>query len=116
MKPFVIIMAGLIGWQISATQIMAQQSAPAQPSPPANKDILPPPQEIPWVPRVAPIWIAPGPELGKRNIWEYYSVDSRGRFLPRVVMAPGGDYYSADGRPYPWTTFGYGSYMPHAAD
>ena len=84
---------------------------------PAPKEIpLPSPKELPptelvWPPRLVPMY-APGPELGKRNIWETYSVNSRGQFVPRVVVSPGGYYYQHNGRPYPWEVLGTSPYRP----
>src|SRR5688572_993115 len=32
------------------------------------------------------------PRAGTREVWQYYGVDSRGRWLPRVILAPSGAY------------------------
>jgi hypothetical protein len=87
--------------------LLAVHSSPAQPpqadktpqtgklpatKPEPGKDVLPLPQELP-APMVVPFYIVPGPELGKRNVWELYSVNSRGQFVPRVVTSPAPVYY-----------------------
>ncbi len=96
---------------IAAGPASAQEPKPAQP-----KDTLPPPQEVPLPRVVPPFVIISRPEIGQRNVWELYSVNSRGQMVPRVVMAPGGYYYAANGQPYPWAVTGSRSYMPLAVD
>lgn len=56
------------------------------------------------------------PQLGTREVWQYYGVDRSGRFLPRVVLSPYGAYYLYNGRPYPWTTTRPGVHMPYVLD
>jgi hypothetical protein len=64
------------------------------------------------------IYVLPSlpPQLGTREVWQYYGVDRSGRFLPRVVLSPHGAYYLYNGRPYPWTTTRPGLHMPYALD
>ena len=83
--------------------IWLASAAPASAQPP-GKDTLPTPKELPGQPTIVSFRIVPGPQHGQRNVWELYSVDSRGRFQPRVVMDPRGYYYLSNGNPYgyPW--------------
>lgn len=61
--------------------------------------------------------IVPGPQVGRRNVWELLSVDYRGMWVPRVVPTPdGGGYYLYNGQPYPWTTTSSLPWMPYASD
>jgi hypothetical protein len=43
------------------------------------------------------------PRPGTREVWQYYGVDSRGRWVPRVILSPFGSYYYYNGAPYPYT-------------
>ncbi len=56
------------------------------------------------------------PQPGTREIWQYYGVDSTGRFRARVILSPLGAYYLYNGEPYPWTTTRPLSHMPYALD
>src|SRR5262249_43621027 len=56
------------------------------------------------------------PQFGTRDVWQYYGVDSAGRFRPRVVATPQGAYYMVNGVPYPWTTTRPMLYMPYVVD
>jgi len=94
---------------------------PAQAPPAKEKDKLPPPQALPQPKELPPlpllsVRIVPGPQIGQRDVWQLYTVDSRGRMLPRVVAAPYGAYYLSDGRPYPWTTLEPRFYMAYPTD
>jgi hypothetical protein len=84
------------------------------------REVLPQPREVPPDqvlprPRLTPqIFMPlpePLPERGRMSGWELYGVDSRGRFVPRVIYSPYGAYYYANGRPYPWTTSRHLMYM-----
>ncbi len=61
---------------------------------------------------VTPAW----PQAGTRDVWQNYGVDSRGRFLPRVMYHPVGSFYLRDGQPYPWTTTRPTLFMPYAIE
>src|SRR5215510_12622320 len=64
-------------------------------------ELLPAPKEAaPSVITITP-W-APQPRT--REVWQYYHVDSRDRFVPRVLYHPAGAFYLRTGEPYPWTT------------
>lgn len=57
------------------------------------------------------------PQPGTREVWQYYAVDSRGRFVPRVLyQPPHGAFYLHDGRAYPWTTTRPTLWMPYAIE
>ena len=93
----------------------AQELPKKDPQPPAPQ--LPAPRELPPSPLPSiTIRVVPGPQLGQRAVWELYGVDSRGRFVPRVVSVSSGSYYLSNGRPYPWTTINPLPYMPYASD
>ena len=42
------------------------------------------------------------PRTDTREVWQHYAVGPLGRFVPRVIATPHGDYYSRDLEPYPW--------------
>ncbi len=44
----------------------------------------------------------PLPRPDTREVWQYYGVNRFGRFVPRVVVTPGGTYFYRNGEPYPW--------------
>src|SRR5437763_15198632 len=62
------------------------------------------------------IIIPAGPQPGTREIWQYYAVDNRGRFLPRVVYTPSVSFYLRNGEIYPWTTLRPRLFMPYVVD
>jgi hypothetical protein len=63
-----------------------------------------------------PIFLPEMPRPGTREVWQYYAVDSFGRFRPRVILAPGGAYYYRSGEPYPWVPNRSTRFMPWAVD
>ena len=76
-------------------------------------ELLPAPKEAtPSVITITP-W---APQPGTREIWQYYRVDSRGRFLPRVLYTPSGAFYLRNGEPYPWTTTRPTLWMPYVME
>ena len=75
----------------------------------------PPPQLVNT--QVMPYYLpASFPRPGTREVWQFYGVDSRGRWLPRVILSPSGAYYYYSGAPYPFTTPRPGLYMPYVVD
>jgi hypothetical protein len=56
------------------------------------------------------------PRPGTRQIWQYYGVDKRGRWVPRVILAPGGAYYYYNGAPFRYTTTQPNLFMPYILD
>ena len=69
-----------------------------------GQDALPAPRVLgpmPFFPYAPP---DPPPQFGRRDVWQYFSVNSRGQFVPRVVYGPHGAYYLYNGRPFPYTT------------
>jgi hypothetical protein len=70
----------------------------------AGKETLPAPRVLgpmPFFPYAPP---DPPPQFGRRDVWQYFSVNNRGQFVPRVVYSPHGAYYLYNGRPFPYTT------------
>src|SRR4051794_15952844 len=76
-------------------------------------EALPPPKQV--TPDEV-IIIPAGPQPGTREIWQYYAVDNRGRFLPRVVYTPSVSFYLRNGEIYPWTTLRPRLFMPYVVD
>jgi hypothetical protein len=75
-------------------------------------ELLPPPKAAPGI-----VYIMPElPRLGTREVWQYYAVDNRGRFLNRVIYTPDGAFDLRTGMPYPWTTTRPTLHMPYALD
>jgi hypothetical protein len=74
---------------------------------------VPPP--TPVTPHLLPYYLPSSlPQPGTREVWQYYGVDSRGRWVPRVILSPSGAYYYHNGAPYPYTTTQPNVYMPYA--
>ena len=75
----------------------------------------PAPQSV--APHVTPVFVPPNlPRLGTREVWQYYGVDRRGRWVPRVIMAPPTSYYYYNGRPFRYTTTQPSLVMPYVVD
>ena len=92
-------------------------TAPLLADEPKQKDQKPEP--IPAPKAIAPsvIEVPPAyPQPGTREVWQYYGVDSRGRFVPRVIYHPAGSFYLRSGEPYPWTTTRPTLHMPYAIE
>jgi len=80
-------------------------------------------ETIPLQPRVveaAPDIVIgqPLPRPDTREVWQYYGVNRFGRFVPRVIMTPGGmgGYYYRNFEAYPWVQSRPSLVMPYAAD
>lgn len=58
----------------------------------------------------------PLPRPDTREIWQYYGVNRFGRFVPRVIVTPGGTYFYRNGEPYPWMQNYPGRVMPYVVD
>ncbi len=56
------------------------------------------------------------PRPGTREVWQYYGVDARGRWVARVIQSPTGAYYYYNGAPFPYTTTQPHLYMPYVVD
>ena len=56
------------------------------------------------------------PQPGTREIWQYYGVDKRGRWVPRVIMSPSGAYYYYNGAPVPLHHPQPSLFMPYIVD
>jgi hypothetical protein len=82
---------------------------------PAPRAVMPEGMIVPQENLLAP-YASHMPQLGTREVWQYYGVDSTGRFRPRVIYSPGGAFYAINGQPYPWTTNRPHIYMPYAVD
>lgn len=84
---------------------------------PKQKDHKAEPLPAPKALAPSDIVVAPAyPQPGTREVWQNYGVDSRGRFLPRVMYHSSGSFYLRDGTPYPWTTTRPTLFMPYAID
>lgn len=68
-------------------------------------------------PKMTPIFIPPNlPRPGTREVWQYYGVDRRGRWVPRVILAPPTSYYYYNGAPFRYTTTQPSLVMPYIVD
>jgi hypothetical protein len=97
----------------------------------------PPPDENLPLPRMVDVPpVMPGPSfnpygyyrVNRWDTWQYYDVDRRGGFRPRVIYSPYGSYYLYNGAPYPWVSTHqrditprivgtpYRDYMPYIID
>jgi hypothetical protein len=103
-----LVLFAMLVWMIASNQACAQDKKPA------DKDLLPPPKELPSMPPLPyapPIYLNYSPpQLGQRNVWELYSVNSRGQFVLRrppaetIRYVPQNYYYVPNGQPLPAPT------------
>jgi len=90
----------------------------AAPASEPTTTVLPAPQVLtptpgPWPPvHSDPLYF----RTNRYDVWQYYGVDRRGYFRPRVVLAPGGAYYLYNGKPFPWTVNHSLDFMPYVVD
>lgn len=98
----------VLGIPVSSAFAQEPEKQPEQDKTQAPKFVpLPPEQDKTQAPKfvpppptvIEPYVIRPAP----RDVWQHYGVSSLGRFAPRVIMTPYGDFYSRDLEPYPWT-------------
>jgi hypothetical protein len=84
------------------------------------------PELLPWPTPLAPpaatigapeVYSAPVyPKRNPYDVWQYYGVDRRGVFRPRVIYSPYGSYYLYNGEPYPWAPTHPLDFMPYVVD
>ena len=90
-------------------------AAPTSAQEPKQKEQKAEPLPPPKTPAPSTILIEPAyPQPGTREVWQYYGIDSRGRFLPRVMYHPSGSFNLQTGERYPWTTTRPTQFMPYA--
>jgi hypothetical protein len=77
--------------------------------------VAPAPQPTP-AETLPSFYVPPLPRPGTREVWQYYGVDSRGRFVPRVMQSPYGNYYLYNGMPYLYGSIERLAYMPYVVD
>jgi hypothetical protein len=108
MMRFLMAVVATVGLSLSVSH--AQEPAKEE-----KKFEVPPP--TPVTPQLLPYYLPSSlPQPGTREIWQYYGVDSRGRWVPRVILSPSGAYYYYNGAPYRYTTTQPNLYMPYAAN
>ena len=106
MKP--LCKFALSGWiALFAVSVVAAQDDAPKKKPAA--EWVPVPQEM-ILPQT--FVYPPAPPFGSRDIWQYYGVDSTGRWRPRVILAPEGAYDMRTGAPYPWITNRPNAFLP----
>lgn len=107
-----------MSWLLILATLLISQASPVGGQ--EIKKTAPPTWEIsprPVTTEIIPYYIPNSlPMPGTREVWQYYGVDSTGRFRPLVVNSPLGAYYLYNGQPYPWTTTRPGFVMPYAVD
>jgi hypothetical protein len=78
----------------------------------------PAPFPIEIVPRTTTVTVQPGGPFrwGTREVWQYYGVDSMGRWRPLVVREPFSTsyFYLYNGQQYYWPTTRPLDFMPYA--
>ncbi len=93
---------------LAATEVLADDPPKEQ-----KPEALPAPKQA--APEV--VYVIPErPQPGTREIWQYYGLDNRGRFLPRVIYTPNVSFYLRNGEIYPWTWNRPTLYMPYSVD
>src|SRR5262245_39505829 len=111
-------------WSLCIVMAFAAAASAQEPAKQLQSDWPPAPRPADWPPaprsvttHILPYYIPNSlPMPGTREVWQYYGVDSTGRFRPLVVNSPLGAYYLYNGQPYPWTSSRTGIYMPYAVD
>jgi hypothetical protein len=90
----------------AAASAVADPPEEIPPPRPAPAEEMPPPRPLPPPNLLARPHYQPPvlPQYGSRSVWQFYAVDSRGRFRPLVVQTPYGSFYRYDLSPYPWTS------------
>ena len=87
-----------------------------QPQEVAPRDVLPPPRALPQLLLLPLPPRDPPPQMGRRDVWQYFAPGWSGRFVPRVIYSPSGSYYLYNGAPYHWTTTQPQLYMRYLVD
>jgi hypothetical protein len=81
----------------------------------AKPELLPPPTPVQEF--VMPYYLPSSlPQPGTREVWQFYGVDQRGQWRPRVILSPLGAYYLYNGQPFYFTTTRPDIYMPYVLD
>jgi hypothetical protein len=94
-----VVASAFLANPIRAEGEQEKKKPDGQPAP-APKFVPPPPTPVPVPP---PIVIVPSYQRSDTlEVWQHYGVNSAGRFVPRVIRTPYGDYYSRNLEPYPW--------------
>jgi hypothetical protein len=79
----------------------------ADPAPPVVAYPAPPPVVV-----VRPVY-----RVSRYEVWQNYGVNFQGRFVPRVVYTPDGQfYYYYNGAPFPWASVHPQEFTPFATD
>ena len=95
---------GLIGASIQADEPLKKQEAEKIPAPKVKVE--------PSIVLVTPTY----QRSDTREVWQHYGVNRMGRFVPRVIVTPHGDYYSRNLDPYPWTSNRPSAVLPLVVD
>ena len=99
-----VLFLGLIGASIQANEPQKKQEAEKIPAPKAKFE--------PSIVIVMPSY----QRTDTREVWQHYGVNRMGRFVPRVIVTPHGDYYSRNLEPYPWTQNRPSAVLPLVVD
>jgi hypothetical protein len=92
---------------ISLALSVVEGACAGEPKKQPNSDWIPLPQPV-----MPPLVLPYSPPPPVYNSWQYYGVDSTGRFRPRIVLSPSGSYDMYTHEPYPWITNRSTAYMP----
>jgi hypothetical protein len=84
----------------------------------SDLEALPPPKEaVPDPVQPAEVVMLPGYfRTNRYDVWQFYGVDRRGGFRPRVVYSPSGPYVLYNGAPYPFAPMHALDFMPYVVD
>jgi hypothetical protein len=97
-----LVLAAILFMNSPRVDAQPEQKKPEGELIPAPKVVLPP-----------TVIIEPLPQRSDtREVWQHYGVNSFGRFVPRVIRTPFGDYYSRNLEPYPWANNHPRSWLP----
>ena len=113
MQRLLLVSVLVLGWTASFTAAQDPEKKETR------LEVLPPPRLVnaPVSSQVMPYYIPSSvPQPRTREVWQYYGVDSRGRWLPRVILTPAGAQYYYNGAPFPYTTTQPHLYMPYVLD
>lgn len=110
---------GLIYLGLVLATIPARADEPPRLPPPKVVEAfpaLPPPERHGVGPTMPGGVVLPYHRVSAYAVWDYYAVDRRGRFRPRIIDTPYGAFRAVDGMPYPWVSTNSRYLMPYASE
>jgi|SRR6516164_1148678 hypothetical protein len=79
-------------------------------------EVLPAPKQYVAEPQKPALELLPYERINRYDIWQYYAVDRKGTWRPRVLYSPYGAFYLYNGASYPYTPIRPLNFMPYVLD